>query len=71
MTATKQQQVPNILIVDDMPANLLLLVRMLMERGYTPRTVPSGKLALQAARTAPPDLILLDLNLPRNRCYWS
>jgi len=29
MTATQQQQAPNILIVDDTPANLLLLVRML------------------------------------------
>ena len=50
MTATPQQQAANILIVDDTPANLLLLVRMLAERGYTPRTVLSGKLALEAAR---------------------
>jgi signal transduction histidine kinase len=69
MTATKQQQVPNILIVDDMPANLLLLVRMLMERGYKPRTVLSGKLALQAARAEPPDLILLDIAMPEMNGY--
>ena len=35
MTATEQQQAANILIVDDTPANLLLLERMLTERGYT------------------------------------
>jgi len=64
MTATKQQQAPNILIVDDTPGNVLLLVRMLTERGYKPRPVLSGKLALQAARTEPPDLILLDITMP-------
>lgn len=69
MTATKHQQAPNILIVDDTPANLLLLVRMLMERGYKPRTVLSGKLALQAARTEPPDLILLDIAMPEMNGY--
>jgi len=69
MTATQQQQAPNILIVDDTPANLLLLVRMLMERGYKPRTVLSGKLALQAARTEQPDLILLDIAMPEMNGY--
>lgn len=55
---------PSILIVDDMPANVLLLVRMLTDRGYNPRPVLSGKLALQTAREDPPDLILLDINMP-------
>jgi two-component system sensor histidine kinase/response regulator len=69
MTATKQQQAPNILIVDDTPGNVLLLVRMLTERGYKPRPVLSGKLALQAARTEPPDLILLDITMPEMNGY--
>ncbi|MCX6879179.1 MAG: hypothetical protein NTW21_36050, partial [Verrucomicrobia bacterium] len=50
--------------VDDTPANVLLLVRMLAERGYRPRPVSSGKLALEAARAEPPDLILLDILSP-------
>jgi two-component system, NtrC family, nitrogen regulation sensor histidine kinase GlnL len=54
----------SILIVDDTPANLQLLARMLKEQGYEARPVPSGKLALQAARSNPPDLILLDVNMP-------
>lgn len=69
MTAAPQQQAPNILIVDDTPANVLLLVRMLEERGYKPRSVLSGKLALQAARTEPPDLILLDIAMPEMNGY--
>jgi putative two-component system response regulator len=54
----------NILIVDDTPANLTLLARMLGERGYRVRPVPSGKLALSAAASDPPDLILLDITMP-------
>jgi CheY-like chemotaxis protein len=55
---------PCILIVDDSPANLELLVEILRQRGYEPRPVPSGKLALQAAQADPPDLILLDIRMP-------
>jgi two-component system, sensor histidine kinase and response regulator len=64
MTNTQQQVAPNILVVDDMPANALLLLRMLTEKGYNPRSVLSGALALQTAREDPPDLILLDINMP-------
>ena len=59
----------NILIVDDTPANLQLLAGLLRERGYKPRPVPSGKLALQAASAEPPDLILLDINMPEMDGY--
>src|SRR5687768_13999001 len=37
---------------------------MLKDRGYKVRPVPSGKLALLAAQRDPPDLILLDINMP-------
>lgn len=69
MTITQPPPAPNILIVDDTPANVLLLVRMLAERGYRPRPVLSGKLALQAARAEPPDLILLDVTMPDMNGY--
>ena len=55
---------PNILVVDDNPANLQLLSGMLKRSGFKARPVPSGELALQAARSAPPDLILLDVSMP-------
>jgi PAS domain S-box-containing protein len=55
---------PNILIVDDTPANLQLLTGMLKGRGCKVRPVPSGPEALQAVQRIPPDLILLDINMP-------
>ncbi|OGV74714.1 MAG: hypothetical protein A3K19_32915 [Lentisphaerae bacterium RIFOXYB12_FULL_65_16] len=66
---TDQRQDTDILIVDDNPANLDLLGGMLRERGYKVRAAPSGKLALQAARARPPDLILLDINMPEMSGY--
>jgi putative two-component system response regulator len=54
----------SILIVDDAPENLHVLVRILGAVGYRPRAVRSGKLAIQAAENDPPDLILLDVMMP-------
>jgi len=54
----------NILIVDDTPANLHLLTNMLAEQQYKVRPVPNGVLALRAVQSAPPDLVLLDINMP-------
>ncbi len=54
----------NILVVDDVPANLTLLTGMLKEKGHRVRPVPSGKLALKAIEHEPPDLILLDITMP-------
>ena len=54
---------PDILIVDDTPANLRLLAGILKADGCKVRPVTSGAMALQAARSSPPDLILLDINM--------
>jgi putative two-component system response regulator len=62
-SGTGQRQ-GNILIVDDTPANLTLLSGMLKEKGHKVRPVPSGRLALKAVESEPPDLILLDINMP-------
>lgn len=55
---------PVILIVDDTPANLLLLTQLLAGQGYDVRPVTQGTVALAAARTIRPDLILLDIRMP-------
>src|SRR6478609_3300807 len=62
-------QSASILVVDDTPANLQVLAGMLKDRGYKVRPVPSGKLALLAAQRDPPDLILLDINMPDMNGY--
>jgi len=59
----------DILIVDDTPANLRLLSKMLSEQGYQVRPVPDGPLALAAVRAEPPDLILLDIMMPEMSGY--
>ena len=59
----------SILIVDDTPANLQVLAGMLKDRGYKVRPVPSGSLAILAAKREPPDLILLDINMPDMNGY--
>ncbi|WP_031385685.1 sensor histidine kinase [Desulfonatronum thiodismutans] len=55
---------PSILIVDDVPANLHLLSGILKEQGFRVRPATSGAMALEAARRLPPDLVLLDINMP-------
>ena len=54
----------DILIVDDNAANLDLLGAVLRERDYRVRAVPSGAMALEAARRHPPELVMLDVNMP-------
>ena len=63
------QPAASILVVDDTPANLQVLAGMLKDRGYKVRPVPGGKLALLAAARDPPDLILLDINMPEMNGY--
>lgn len=58
-----------IMIVDDRPANLNYLIDILSEKGYEIRVFPGGKLALQYAERNPPDLILLDINMPEMDGY--
>ena len=59
----------DIMIVDDNPANLKLLEDMLLQRGHGVSSFPLGRLALAAAMRNPPDLILLDINMPEMNGY--
>ena len=63
-TPTTSHKGADILIVDDTPANLELLTEILKAEGYKVRPVTGGALALQAAKSLPPDLILLDILMP-------
>ena len=59
----------DIMIVDDQPTNLMLLEDMLTQQGHDVRSFPLGRLALAAAMRTPPDLILLDINMPEMNGY--
>ncbi|MFZ3139824.1 MAG: response regulator transcription factor [Polaromonas sp.] len=53
-----------VLIVDDVPDNLAVLHDALDESGYTVLVATSGEAALQRARQAVPDIVLLDAMMP-------
>ncbi len=54
----------SIMIVDDTPANLKLLTDLLRSCDYHVLAFPRGEMALRAAYKNPPDLFLLDINMP-------
>ncbi len=58
-----------IMVVDDNPENLKLLEDMLRQKGYDVRSFPRGRMALTSAAQHPPDLILLDVNMPEMNGY--
>lgn len=53
-----------ILIVDDEPSIVLSLQFLMESAGYGVRTAGSGDDALAEITASPPDLVLLDVNLP-------
>jgi PAS domain S-box-containing protein len=59
----------DILVIDDTPENLNLLAAMLKTQGYKVRSVTKGSTGLRGALAAPPDLILLDVNMPEMNGY--
>jgi CheY-like chemotaxis protein len=57
-----------ILAVDDEP-NILMSIEFILEmEGYEVHTARDGEEALEVAERVRPDLILLDINMPRN-CF--
>jgi two-component system sensor histidine kinase/response regulator len=54
----------HLLLVDDQPANLEVLSKVLTDRGFRVRAVTSGQRALEAARLLAPECILLDVAMP-------
>lgn len=59
-----------ILIVDDVPDNLVVLGELLRQANYQVKVANSGRAALRlAAQTARPDLILLDVMMPEMDGY--
>jgi PleD family two-component response regulator len=53
-----------ILVVDDTPANLEVICETLSDAGYLVATAINGDRALKRVQAYPPDLILLDVQMP-------
>ncbi|MEI6394526.1 MAG: PAS domain S-box protein [Verrucomicrobiota bacterium] len=62
-------EAPQIMIVEDSPETRELLAQVFSLRGFKVCPVSSGALALQTALQTPPDLILLDIDLPDMNGY--
>jgi two-component system sensor histidine kinase/response regulator len=65
----KGQEVSEILIVDDAPAHAQMLSVIFKRDGYKTKVALSGKTALESVRNNPPDLLLLDINMPEMDGY--
>lgn len=55
---------PNILILDDVNANLVVLAEIIRNAGYIARPVTSARQAVNAIEALPPNLILMDISMP-------
>jgi signal transduction histidine kinase/DNA-binding response OmpR family regulator len=67
--ATKSEVRASILVVDDLPDNLRVLAAILSTEGYKVRKAMSGEMALETVRSQLPDLILLDIKMPKMDGY--
>ncbi len=61
---------PRILVVDDTPEILALIESRLKRRGFEVQTAADGEQALAAALGRPPDLVVLDIMMPK-RSGWE
>jgi len=64
MKASELTGAPTILIVDDIPANLSVMVDHLETNGFQVLVAQNGEEALQRSEFTGPDLILLDVTMP-------
>lgn len=64
LLAHKDESKKRILVVDDRPQNLRLLAKLLTSEDYAVQVARDGAVALRAVATDPPDLILLDVDMP-------
>ena len=69
MTAKAEQNTKRILVVDDEPDLVVIISKALKYKGYEVITASDGQEGLDKAKTQKPDLIILDLMLPKINGY--
>lgn len=62
---SQQSLHPNLLVIDDDPGTLEMLRSLLSGEHYNVRTARDGVQALEEMRRQPPDVVVLDLEMPR------
>jgi DNA-binding response OmpR family regulator len=62
-------KLPKILVVDDSPTVLEVVTAVLIQEGYEVITASDGLEGLNKARSEKPDLIILDVMLPKMQGY--
>jgi two-component system, sensor histidine kinase ChiS len=65
LPTSRADRPPVILVIDDNRQNLRLLRDLLVAEGYSLRAAPTPELGLAAARSVQPDIILMDVLMPR------
>src|ERR1700745_2056148 len=60
----RAQSGARLLVVDDNKVNRLLLTRSLEQQGHSVASAENGRVALEALRGEPCDLLLLDMEMP-------
>ena len=58
--------VPRVLVVDDEPDMVVFLSAWLEDNGYEANSTTDGERALQLIIEQPPDIVLMDLNMPNH-----
>lgn len=59
----------SVLVVDDIPLNVLLIEKMLKKFGFEVRKANSGAAAVEAIQQRLPQLVLLDIMMPQMSGY--
>jgi CheY-like chemotaxis protein len=57
--------IARILLVEDDPTSLSLMSYLLYNAGYAPEETSDGQAGLEAAERSTPDLVVMDLQMPR------
>lgn len=58
-----------VFLVDDEYLNLQCFSEVLSDAGYKVRTATNGKFALRSIQQTPPDLVVLDIKMPKMNGY--
>ena len=71
MSADRNVEKGDLLVVDDNRVNRLLVARTLEQLGHRVAFAENGRLALEALRQRPVDLVLLDIEMPEMNGYQT